>query len=124
MQHYVGLRPMFDLEVMNADVKVVLGEPGSQPNPSHVGQGLSSLYNEITGMKTPNHLRMSSVYTFHFDLLQLSCRYCTERSSDHKSSLSFPQGCDVDIGSGGLTHFFLHSQKISFFSACGAAKFL
>lgn len=59
MQHYVGLRPMFDLEVMNADVKEVLGEPGSQPNPSHVGQGLSSLYNEITGMKTPNHLRMS-----------------------------------------------------------------
>lgn len=50
MQHYVGLRPMFDLEVMNADANVVLGDPDSQPNPSNVGEGLSSLYNEITGM--------------------------------------------------------------------------
>lgn len=49
MQHYVGLRPMFDLEIMNADMKVVLGELGSQPSPSNVGQGLSSLYSEITG---------------------------------------------------------------------------
>lgn len=61
MQHYVGLRPMFDLEVMNADVKVVLGEPGSQPSPSNVGQGLSSLYNEITGIKPPHHFGWSWV---------------------------------------------------------------
>lgn len=51
MQHYVGLRPMFDLEIMNADVKVVLGELESQPSPSNVGHGLSSLYSEITGLQ-------------------------------------------------------------------------
>lgn len=50
MQHYVGLRPMFDLEVMNADASVVLGDPDSQPDPSSVGEGLSSLYYEITSM--------------------------------------------------------------------------
>ncbi|KAM7508618.1 hypothetical protein LguiA_019071 [Lonicera macranthoides] len=48
MQHYVGLRPMFDVEVMNADARLVLGEEGSQPSPSHVANGLSSLYKEIT----------------------------------------------------------------------------
>ncbi|KAL6502468.1 Exocyst complex component 5 [Orobanche hederae] len=51
MQHYVGLRPMFDLEVMNEDAKLVLGDPGSQPSPSNVARGLSSLYKEITGLK-------------------------------------------------------------------------
>lgn len=49
MQHYVGLRPMFDVEVMNADARLVVGEEGSQPSPSHVASGLSSLYKEITG---------------------------------------------------------------------------
>ncbi|KAK4491144.1 hypothetical protein RD792_001868 [Penstemon davidsonii] len=48
MQHYVGLRPMFDVEVMNEDARLVLGEPGSQTSPSHVARGLSSLYKEIT----------------------------------------------------------------------------
>ncbi|CAA3006277.1 exocyst complex component SEC10b isoform X1 [Olea europaea var. sylvestris] len=48
MQHYVGLLPMFDLEVMNADTRLVLGDPGSQPSPSNVASGLSSLYEEIT----------------------------------------------------------------------------
>ncbi|KAL3814305.1 hypothetical protein ACJIZ3_015573 [Penstemon smallii] len=48
MQHYVGLRPMFDVEVMNADAKLVLGDAGSQSSPSNVARGLSSLYKEIT----------------------------------------------------------------------------
>lgn len=52
MQHYVGLRPMFDLEVMNEDAKLVLGDPGSQPSPSNVARGLSSLYKEITGLNS------------------------------------------------------------------------
>lgn len=51
MQHYVGLRPMFDLEVMNADAKLVFGDQESQPIPSNVAQGLSSVYKEITGVK-------------------------------------------------------------------------
>ncbi|KMT12603.1 hypothetical protein BVRB_5g098420 [Beta vulgaris subsp. vulgaris] len=48
MQHYVATRPMFiDVEIMNADNRLVLGEQGSQANPSNVARGLSSLYKEI-----------------------------------------------------------------------------
>ncbi|CAN1237424.1 Exocyst complex component SEC10a [Linum grandiflorum] len=49
MQHYVATRPMFiDVEVMNADTRLVLGDQGSQPSPNNVARGLSSLYKEIT----------------------------------------------------------------------------
>ncbi|RVW47047.1 Exocyst complex component SEC10a [Vitis vinifera] len=49
MQHYVATRPMFiDVEVMNADTRLVLGDQGSQISPSNVARGLSSLYKEIT----------------------------------------------------------------------------
>ncbi|XP_048421439.1 LOW QUALITY PROTEIN: exocyst complex component SEC10a [Pyrus x bretschneideri] len=49
MQHYVATRPMFiDVEVMNADTRLVLGDEGSQASPSNVASGLSSLYKEIT----------------------------------------------------------------------------
>lgn len=52
MQHYVATRPMFiDVEVMNADTRLVLGEHNSQVSPSNVARGLSSLYKEITGLK-------------------------------------------------------------------------
>ncbi|THG19497.1 hypothetical protein TEA_012835 [Camellia sinensis var. sinensis] len=51
MQHYVATRPMFiDVEVMNADIRLVLGDEGSQPSPSNVARGLSSLYKEILGL--------------------------------------------------------------------------
>lgn len=51
MQHYVATRPMFiDLEVMNADTRLVLGEHSSQATPSNVARGLASLYKEITGL--------------------------------------------------------------------------
>ncbi|XP_010453306.1 PREDICTED: exocyst complex component SEC10 [Camelina sativa] len=49
MQHYVATRPMFiDVEVMNSDIRLVLGDHGSQPSPSNVARGLSALYKEIT----------------------------------------------------------------------------
>uniref|UniRef100_A0A803MK05 Exocyst complex component Sec10 n=1 Tax=Chenopodium quinoa TaxID=63459 RepID=A0A803MK05_CHEQI len=48
MQHYVATRPMFiDVEIMSADSRLVLGDQGSQANPSNVARGLSSLYKEI-----------------------------------------------------------------------------
>ncbi|KAJ8435918.1 hypothetical protein Cgig2_013265 [Carnegiea gigantea] len=48
MQHYVATRPMFiDVEIMNADNRLVLGEEGSPPSPSDVARGLSTLYKEI-----------------------------------------------------------------------------
>ncbi|GMN45074.1 hypothetical protein TIFTF001_014261 [Ficus carica] len=49
MQHFVATRPMFiDLEVMNADTRLVLGEHSSQATPSNVARGLACLYKEIT----------------------------------------------------------------------------
>lgn len=51
MQHYVGLRPMFDVEVMNEDSKSVLGEQDSTPNPVDVNVALSERYKQITGKK-------------------------------------------------------------------------
>ncbi|WZY80417.1 hypothetical protein YC2023_026801 [Brassica napus] len=49
MQHYVATRPMFiDVEVMNSDIRLVLGDDGSQPSPSNVARGLASLYKQIT----------------------------------------------------------------------------
>ncbi|XP_062090404.1 exocyst complex component SEC10b [Humulus lupulus] len=49
MQHYVATRPMFiDVEVMNADTRLVLGDHSSQATPSNVARGLASLYKEIT----------------------------------------------------------------------------
>lgn len=51
MQHYVATRPMFiDVEIMNADTKLVLGDQAAQASPSNVARGLSSLYKEITGL--------------------------------------------------------------------------
>lgn len=51
MQHYVATRPMFiDVEVMNADTRLVLGDNNSQVSPNNVARGLSSLYKEITGL--------------------------------------------------------------------------
>ncbi|GJX48916.1 exocyst complex component SEC10-like protein, partial [Tanacetum coccineum] len=44
MQHYVGLRPMFDVEVMNEDSKSVLGEQDSTPNPVDFKVALSERY--------------------------------------------------------------------------------
>ncbi|OIV95166.1 hypothetical protein TanjilG_21556 [Lupinus angustifolius] len=49
MQHYVATRPMFiDVEIMNADTRLVLGEQAVQASPGDVARGLSSLYREIT----------------------------------------------------------------------------
>ncbi|KAL1534517.1 Exocyst complex component 5 [Salvia divinorum] len=71
MQHYVGLRPMFDLEVMNADVQVVLGDSGSQPIPSNVGQGLSSLYKEITDTVKKEAETITAVFPYPNDVMSI-----------------------------------------------------
>ncbi|RWW63021.1 hypothetical protein BHE74_00029823 [Ensete ventricosum] len=49
MQHYVASRPMFiDVEVMNTDINLVLGDQGLQAGPSNIARGISTLYKEIT----------------------------------------------------------------------------
>jgi len=48
MQRYVASRPMFiDVDIMNADAKMVVGDQGIQSGPSNVARGLSTLYKEI-----------------------------------------------------------------------------
>ena len=50
MQHYVASRPMFiDIEVMNSDVNLVLGDQGLQSGTTNIARGLSALYKEISG---------------------------------------------------------------------------
>lgn len=71
MQHYVATRPMFiDVEIMNADTRLVLGEQGLQATPSNVARGLSSLYKEITGRKVE---RLTHLGFCSMNLLYLDC---------------------------------------------------
>ncbi|KAL8540425.1 hypothetical protein ACS0TY_001868 [Phlomoides rotata] len=71
MQHYVGLRPMFDLEVMNEDARLVLGDPGSQPSPSNVARGLSSLYKEITDIVRKEAATITAVFPSPNDVMSI-----------------------------------------------------
>lgn len=64
MQHYVGLCPMFDVEVMNADAELVLGDQGAQPSPSNVARGLSSIFKEITGYQWQIDLKIKQWFSF------------------------------------------------------------
>lgn len=88
MQHYVATRPMFiDVEVMNSDIRLVLGDHGSQPSPSNVARGLSALFKEITGLKVIDldAILETCFYADSYILLLLMCRHRTQRSSDHYS---------------------------------------
>ncbi|XP_027080893.1 exocyst complex component SEC10b-like [Coffea arabica] len=71
MQHYVGLRPMFDLEVVNEDARLVLGDQGSQPSPSNVARGLSSLYKEITDMVRKEAATITAVFPSPNDVMSI-----------------------------------------------------
>jgi exocyst complex component 5 len=52
MQHYVASRPMFiDVELMNEDIQVVLGDKGLQSGTTNIARGLSTVYKEIAGME-------------------------------------------------------------------------
>ncbi|XP_051132725.1 exocyst complex component SEC10b [Andrographis paniculata] len=71
MQHYVGLRPMFDLEVMNADANLVLGDSGSLPSPSNVASGLTTLYKEITDTVRKEAATIRAVFPSPNDVMSI-----------------------------------------------------
>ncbi|XP_073122302.1 exocyst complex component SEC10b-like isoform X2 [Henckelia pumila] len=71
MQHYVGLRPMFDVEVMNADAKLVQGDTGAQPSPSNVARALSSLYKDITDTVRKESATITSVFPSPNDVMSI-----------------------------------------------------
>lgn len=72
MQHYVATRPMFiDVEVMNADTRLVLGEHNSQVSPSNVARGLSSLYKEITDTVRKEAATIMAVFPSPNDVMSI-----------------------------------------------------
>ncbi|XP_059635022.1 uncharacterized protein LOC132277245 isoform X2 [Cornus florida] len=72
MQHYVATRPMFiDMEVMNADTRLVLGDQGTLPSPSNVAHGLSSLYKEITDTVRKEAATIMAVFPFANDVMSI-----------------------------------------------------
>ncbi|MCD7454901.1 Exocyst complex component 5 [Datura stramonium] len=71
MQHYVGLRPMFDVEVMNADAKLVLGDEGAQPIPSNVANGLSSMFKEIAVTVRKEAATIAAVFPSPKDVMSI-----------------------------------------------------
>ncbi|XAR54015.1 hypothetical protein NMG60_11028994 [Bertholletia excelsa] len=72
MQHYVATRPMFiDVEIMNADTRLVLGDQGSQPSPSNVARGLSSLYKEITDTVRKEAATIKAVFPSPNDVMSI-----------------------------------------------------
>ncbi|XP_015058010.1 exocyst complex component SEC10b-like [Solanum pennellii] len=71
MQHYVGLRPMFDIAVMNADAKLVLGDEGAQPSPSNVAHGLSSMFKEIADTVRKEAATIAAVFPSPKDVMSI-----------------------------------------------------
>lgn len=71
MQHYVGLRPMFDVEVMNADTRLVLGDQDSLPSPSNVARALSSLYKEIIDTVRKEAATITAVFPSPNDVMSI-----------------------------------------------------
>ncbi|WMV54377.1 hypothetical protein MTR67_047762 [Solanum verrucosum] len=88
MQHYVGLRPMFDVEVMNADAKLVLGDEGAQPSPSNVAHGLSSMFKEIADTVRKEAATIAAVFPSPKDVMSILVQQ-QKKASSGLSSQSF-----------------------------------
>ncbi|XVF50288.1 hypothetical protein PTKIN_Ptkin04bG0084300 [Pterospermum kingtungense] len=72
MQHYVATCPMFiDVEIMNSDTRLVLGDQGSQASPSNVARGLSSLYKEITDTVRKEAATIMAVFPSPNDVMSI-----------------------------------------------------
>ncbi|XP_024993093.1 exocyst complex component SEC10a-like [Cynara cardunculus var. scolymus] len=71
MQRYVALRPMFDVEVMNEDSCLVLGDQDSIPNPADVSLELSKLYRQITDTVRKESATIRAVFPFPNDVMSI-----------------------------------------------------
>ncbi|URE30145.1 Exocyst complex component Sec10 [Musa troglodytarum] len=72
MQHYVASRPMFiDVEVMNTDINLVLGDQGLQAGPSNIARGLSTLYKEITDTVRKEAATIMAVFPSPNDVMSI-----------------------------------------------------
>ncbi|KAL8263609.1 hypothetical protein R6Q59_021739 [Mikania micrantha] len=71
MQHYVGLRPMFDVEVMNEDSRLVLGDQDSTPNHVDVNVALSERYKQITDTVRKESATIRTVFPCPNDVMSI-----------------------------------------------------
>lgn len=72
MQHYVASRPMFiDVEVMNTDTKLVLGDQGLQAGPSFIARGLTTLCKEITETVRKESATIQAVFPSANDVMSI-----------------------------------------------------
>ncbi|KAK9068325.1 hypothetical protein SSX86_012436 [Deinandra increscens subsp. villosa] len=71
MQHYVGLRPMFDVEVMNEDSRLVLGDPDSTPSHDDVNLALSERYKQITDSVRKESSTIRTVFPCPDDVMSI-----------------------------------------------------
>ncbi|XP_068667881.1 exocyst complex component SEC10b-like [Aristolochia californica] len=72
MQHYVTTRPMFlDVEVMNADIRMVLGDQGLQAGPNNLARSLSQLYREITEIVRKEAATIMAVFPSPNDVMSI-----------------------------------------------------
>ncbi|KAI7752564.1 hypothetical protein M8C21_016976, partial [Ambrosia artemisiifolia] len=100
MQHYVGLRPMFDVEVMNADTRLVLGDQDSLPSPNTVRKEAATI---MAVFPSPNDVMSSLVQ--YLRMLAVSYEKTQELAKDLRSV-----GCgDLDIE--GLTESLFLDHK-------------
>ncbi|KAI3829255.1 hypothetical protein L1987_03374 [Smallanthus sonchifolius] len=71
MQHYVGLRPMFDVEVMNEDSRLVLGDEDSTPNHVDVNLALSERYRQIIDTVRKESAAIRTVFPCPNDVMSI-----------------------------------------------------
>ncbi|KAJ4779172.1 Exocyst complex component 5 [Rhynchospora pubera] len=72
MQHYVASRPMFiDVEVMNEDIQVVLGDQGLQSGTTNIARGLSTLYKDIAETVRKEAATITAVFPSPSDVMSI-----------------------------------------------------
>ncbi|TYG52840.1 hypothetical protein ES288_D09G060700v1 [Gossypium darwinii] len=106
MQHYVATRPMFiDVEVMNSDNKLVLGDQSSQASPNYVARGLSKLYKEITDTVRKEAATIMAVFPSPNDVMSILVQRVLEQRVTslldkllEKPSIAHPR----PVGEGGI----------------------
>jgi phage-related tail protein len=77
MQHYVATRPMFiDVEIMNTDIQVVLGDDGPEADSSTIAEGLFILYKEIADTVRKEATTITAVFPSPNEVMSILVQVC------------------------------------------------
>ncbi|CAH1412011.1 unnamed protein product [Lactuca virosa] len=71
MQHYVGLRPMFDVEVMNEDSRLVLGDQDYTRDSTEFDNALSTRYRQIIDTVRKESATIRAVFPSPNDVMSI-----------------------------------------------------